>query len=68
MTSMVQEMVESVTSLDRPRIEKQLARARARFDDLDVQVRKLVQERPVAAVGAALLFGYALGRLLLRRR
>jgi hypothetical protein len=62
------EMVESVRTLDRPRIEKQLAQARERFGDLDAQVRKLVQERPVAAVGAALLFGYALGRLLMGRR
>lgn len=62
------EMVESVRTLGRPRLEKQLARATARLGDLDTQVRRLVQERPVAAVGAALLFGYALGRLLLRRR
>jgi hypothetical protein len=62
------ELIENVSTLDRPKIEKQLAQARARFDDLDAQVRKLVQERPVAAVGAALLFGYALGRLLLHRR
>ena len=62
------EMVESVRTMDRPRIEKQLAQARERFGDLDAQVRKLVQERPVAAVGAALLFGYALGRLLMSRR
>lgn len=62
----VHEMVSSVRTLGRPKLEKQLARARARFDALDVQVRKLVKERPVAAVGAALLCGYALGRLIRR--
>lgn len=66
MTSM-HELVESVSALDRPEIKKQLEQARARFDDLDAQVRKVVHERPMVAVGAALLFGYALGRLLLRR-
>jgi hypothetical protein len=66
MTS-VQELVENVAAIDRPEIERQLARARERFGDLDAQVRKVVQERPLAAVGGALLFGYALGRLLLRR-
>ena len=66
MTSM-QEMVESVSALDRPAIERQLARARERFDDLDVQVRKLVEERPLMAVGGALMIGYVLGRLLWRR-
>ena len=66
MTSM-QDLVDSVSAIDRPEIEKQLAQVRERFGDLDVRVRKVVQERPMAAVGGALLLGYALGRLLLRR-
>jgi ElaB/YqjD/DUF883 family membrane-anchored ribosome-binding protein len=64
----VNELIANVTDLDRPEIRRQLDRARARLDDLDSQVRKLVQDRPAVAVGGALVFGYVLGRLLLRRR
>ena len=64
----VNELIANVTDLDRPEIRRQLDRARARLDDLDSQVRKLVQDRPAIAVGGALVFGYVLGRLLLRRR
>jgi len=64
----VNEIIGNVTSLDRPEIRRQLDRARARLDDLDSQVRKLVQDRPAVAVGGALIFGYLLGRVLLRGR
>jgi hypothetical protein len=64
----VNELIGNVTALDRPEVRRQLDRARARLDDLDSQVRKLVQDRPAIAVGGALVFGYMLGRLLLRRR
>jgi len=64
----VNEIIENVTALDRPEIRRQLDRVRARLDDLDSQVRKLVQERPAVAVGGALVFGYLLGRVLLRGR
>ena len=40
---------------------------RAQLDDLDARTRRLVQERPIVAVGVALVVGYALGRLLARR-
>jgi ElaB/YqjD/DUF883 family membrane-anchored ribosome-binding protein len=48
-------------------VEQQIERLRTRLDDLDTRVRRTVQERPVAAMGAALVLGYALGRLLARR-
>jgi hypothetical protein len=53
--------------LERPEVKEQLAWVRAHLEDLDRQVRKLVQERPLVAVGAALFCGYAIGRLLVRR-
>jgi len=64
----VNEIIGNVTDLDRPEIRRQLDRARARLDDLDAQVRKLVQDRPAVAVGGALILGYVLGRMLLRGR
>ena len=42
-------------------------RVRIRLERLDLRVRRLVQERPLAAASAALVFGYALGRLMARR-
>jgi len=64
----VNEIIGNVTALDRPEIRRQLDRARARLDDLDSQLRKLVQDRPTVAIGGALIFGYLLGRTLLRSR
>lgn len=34
-----------------------------RFQDVDVQVRKFVRERPLVAVGAAVAAGFLVGRL-----
>jgi len=46
---------------------EQVERVRGHLESLDTQVRRVVQERPLVAVGAALTLGYALGRLLARR-
>lgn len=59
--------IESIPILDREEVKQKVERARARFDDLDAQARRAVQDRPVVAVAAALVLGYALGRLLARR-
>jgi hypothetical protein len=67
MASMHGMVEEGAALLERPEVKRQLDRVRANFENLDGQVRKLVQERPMIAVGAALFFGYALGRLLVRR-
>lgn len=61
------ERIASIPILEREEVKEQVERVRARFDDLDAQARRAVQERPVAALGAALVLGYALGRLLARR-
>jgi len=53
--------------LDRPEVKEQLEHARTQLERIDAQARRLVQEQPLLAVGAALVFGYALGRLLARR-
>jgi len=53
--------------LERPEIKEQVERVRTQLDELDARARRLVQERPLVAVGAALAFGYVLGRLLARR-
>jgi ElaB/YqjD/DUF883 family membrane-anchored ribosome-binding protein len=50
-----------------PALQDQIERVKLRIEDLDKRARQIVRERPVIAVGAALLFGYALGRLLARR-
>ncbi len=42
-------------------------RVQTRLERLDLRVRRLVQERPLAAASVALVFGYALGRLMARR-
>jgi ElaB/YqjD/DUF883 family membrane-anchored ribosome-binding protein len=53
--------------LDRPEVKEQMERVRTQLERIDAQARRLVQEQPLVAVGAALVFGYALGRLLARR-
>jgi len=57
----------SVSILERPEVKEQVERVRGRLESLDTQVRRVAQERPLVVVGAALAFGYALGRLLARR-
>lgn len=53
--------------LERPEVKEQVDRVRTQLEELDTRARRVVQERPLVAVGAALVFGYALGRLLARR-
>lgn len=62
-----QQRVETVSLLERPEVKQQLARMRARLEVMDAQLRKLVRDRPLVAIGAALFCGYAIGRLLARR-
>lgn len=57
----------STPILERPEVKEQVERVRTQLEELDTRVRRVVQERPLVAVGAALVFGYALGRLLARR-
>jgi ElaB/YqjD/DUF883 family membrane-anchored ribosome-binding protein len=57
----------SVPILDRPEVKEQVERVRGLVEDVDGRVRDLVKERPLVAVGAALAFGYLMGRLLARR-
>ena len=57
----------TVPILERPEVEEQVERVRGHLEELDAQVRRVVQEQPLVAVGVALAFGYALGRLLARR-
>jgi ElaB/YqjD/DUF883 family membrane-anchored ribosome-binding protein len=64
----VQEMMDEATSvLDRPEIKEKVERVRGQLADMDTQARRAVQDQPLVAVGAALAFGYLLGRLLARR-
>ena len=56
-----------VPILERPEVKEQVERVRNRLEELDTSVRSLVHDRPLVAVGVALAFGYALGRLLARR-
>jgi len=56
-----------VPTLERPEVKEQVERVRGQLEKLDIQVRRVVQEQPLVAVGVALAFGYALGRLLARR-
>jgi len=58
---------QSTPILERPDVKEQVERVRTQLEELDAQVRRVVQDRPLVAVGAALVFGYALGRLLARR-
>jgi len=57
----------SVPILDRPEVKEQVERVRGLLEDVDGRVRNVVQDRPLVAVGAALAFGYVMGRLLARR-
>ena len=57
----------SVPSLEMPEVKEQVERARGHLEELDTQVRRVVQDRPLVAVGVALIVGYTLGRLLARR-
>jgi len=56
-----------VPLLERPEVKAQVERARGQLAELDTQVRRAVQDQPLLALGVALVFGYALGRLLARR-
>jgi len=56
-----------VPLLERPEVKEQVERARSQLAELDTQVRRAVQDQPLLALGVALVFGYALGRLLARR-
>ena len=56
-----------VPLLERPEVKAQVERARSQLAELDTQVRRAVQDQPLLALGVALVFGYALGRLLARR-
>ena len=60
-------MERAVPILERPEVKEQVERVRGQLEELDVQVRRAVQERPLVAMGVALVVGYALGRLLARR-
>ena len=60
-------MERAVPILERPEVKEQVERVRGQLEELDAQVRRVVQEKPLVAVGVALVFGYALGRLLARR-
>ena len=53
--------------LEMPEVKEQVERVRGHLEELDTQVRRVVQDRPLVAVGVALIFGYTLGRLLARR-
>ena len=53
--------------LERPEMKERVEQVRGRLEELDVQVRHAVQERPLVAIGVALVLGYALGRLLVWR-
>ena len=60
-------MERAVPILDRPEVKERVEQVRGQLEELDVQVRRVVQERPLVAMGVALAVGYALGRLLARR-
>jgi len=57
----------SVPILELPEVKEQVERVRGHLEELDTQVRRVVQDRPLVAVGVALIVGYTLGRLLARR-
>jgi ElaB/YqjD/DUF883 family membrane-anchored ribosome-binding protein len=57
----------TIPILDRPEVKEQVERVRGLVEDVDGRVRNVVQDRPLVAVGAALAFGYLMGRLLARR-
>ena len=57
----------TVPILERPEVKERVERVRGHLGELDAQVRRVVQEQPLVAMGVALAVGYALGRLLARR-
>lgn len=59
--------IESVFERTEEEVRDQIDLARTRLEELDGQIRKAVKERPLVAVGSALLLGYALGRLFARK-
>lgn len=60
-------MERAVPILERPEVKERVEQLRGQLEEFDVQVRRVVQERPLVAMGVALVVGYALGRLLVRR-
>jgi ElaB/YqjD/DUF883 family membrane-anchored ribosome-binding protein len=61
------EPIETLFDRTEAELREQIEVARERMDQLDTQIRRAVQDRPLIAVGSALLLGYALGRLFSRR-
>ena len=59
---------ENGSILEAPELKEPIDRAKAHLEGLDARFRRIVEDRPLVAVGAALAVGYALGRLLPRRR
>lgn len=57
----------SIPILDRPEVKERVERVRSLVEQVDGRVRTVVHDRPLVAMGAALAFGYAMGRLLGRR-
>jgi ElaB/YqjD/DUF883 family membrane-anchored ribosome-binding protein len=57
----------SAPILEMPEVKEQVERVRGHLEELDTQVRRVVQDRPLVAVGVALIVGYTLGRLMARR-
>ena len=57
----------SIPILERPEIKQRVERVRGLVEQVDGRVRTVVHDRPMVAVGAALGFGYLMGRLLGRR-
>ena len=53
--------------LEAPEVKEQIHRAKAKVEDLDTRLRRIVEDKPLVAVGAALAVGYVLGRWLWRR-
>lgn len=58
---------EVASMLERPAVKERVEQVRGQLEELDSQMRRVVQDRPMVAVGAAVLAGYVLGRLLARR-
>ena len=59
------ERVEQSTPMpDRIDVDEPVERVRTQLKQVDMRVRRLVQERPLVAASAALVLGYALGRML----
>ena len=64
----VRAIAKTVSMMARPEFKKQMARVQKRAGDLDTRTRSAVKESPIAAVGTALLAGYAIGRIRAMRR